>query len=516
MTLGSLVSGRRRPVGRRLLVVALIVLSASSSACSTAISVDGPAGLDGATVVGAPDATPDQTLPFDVPAERDSPKKVFAHYFPPYPISLDNVDPAEDYYATHYLDPAGEDGKYADVGGFLRDRPLPRAPRPEADWVNQDLQDEVRQAVSAGIDGFSVDVLAPMETGSFSVASRPAALLAAANAVDPAFSIMLMPDMSGVLADLSPVELADEMAALALYPSAFRVDGSIVISPFRAEAKSPQWWEDFGAAMATRHGQKVALVPVFVDSSTDLAAYSSVSYGLSSWGARNPAFNPSDDAGPQSPLGQAAEAHRLGKLWMAPVSVQDVRPSQSIFDEASNTENLRATWQNAMAGDAEWVQLVTWNDYSEGTSFAPSVRHGWSFLDISEYWLWWFKSGDPPAIVRDTVYLTHRTQLVGAPTRSAEAAPMVLRSGGTPASDEVEALVFATSEASVTIRTSAGETTCTVPAGVGVCTAALAPGVVSVIVDRDGNDVARVDSPFVVESSPDVQSLDYVAVSSRR
>jgi hypothetical protein len=76
--------------------------------------------------------------------------------------------------------------------------------------------------------------------------------------------------------------------------------------------------------------------------------------------------------------------------------------------------------------------------------------------------------------------------------------------------------VFATSEASVTIRTSAGETTCTVPAGVGVCTAALAPGVVSVIVDRDGNDVARVDSPFVVESSPDVQSLDYVAVSSRR
>lgn len=502
------------------MVVLVCLMVAFVASCSSESTVNGPAGLDGANVVGEPDTTTEAALPFDVPAPVQTgttPKKVFAHYFPPYPVSLDNEDPSVDYYATHYLDPAGENGQYSDVGGFLRDRPLPRSPRPESDWVARDLQDEVRQAISAGIDGFSVDVLAPMETGNFSVASRPAALLTAASEVDPTFSIMLMPDMSGTLASLSPEQLADEMAALALYPSAFRLDdGRIVVSPFRGEVKTPEWWSQFTDAMKTRHGQTVALVPVFVDSTTDLEPYAPVSYGMSSWGARNPAFNPTTDTGPESAVGQAAEAHRLGKIWMAPVSVQDVRPSQSIYDESSNTENLRLTWQNAMGSDSEWVQLVTWNDYSEGTSFAPSVRHGWSFLDISEYWLWWFKNDAPPAIVRDTVYLTHRTQSVTATTQIAEASPMTLRPGSTPASDNVEALVFSTSAATATIRTSAGETECMVPAGVGVCTAPLAPGAVSVDVARDGNAVARVDSPFLVDTSPVVQSLDYVAVSSRR
>ncbi|MGB6180061.1 MAG: glycoside hydrolase family 71 protein [Rhodococcus sp. (in: high G+C Gram-positive bacteria)] len=474
--------------------------------------------MDGATVVGQPDPTSDSDLPFDIPADTgEPPKKVFAHYFPPYPISLDNVDPAVDYYATHYLDPDGEGGQYRQFGGFLRDRPIPRDPRPENDWVSADLRDEVRQAKSAGIDGFSVDVLAPMQMGDFSVASRPAALLSAAQDVDPSFSIMLMPDMSGMLASLSPEELAEQMAALAVYPSAFRLDdGAIVISPFRAETKTPDWWQQFSDAMLTLHGQKVALVPVFVDSSTDLTAYAAASYGMSSWGARNPAFNEDSDPGPQTTLGQAKKARALGKLWMAPVSVQDARPSQSIFDEAANTENLRQTWQNARASDSEWVQLVTWNDYSEGTAFAPSVLHGWAFLDMSSYWLWWFKNGSPPPVVRDTVYLTHRTQLTTATTQIAEQSPMVLRPGSTPAIDRVEALVFSTSPGTAKIRTSAGETECAVPAGVGICTAPLAPGPVSAELARDSKTVVSVDSKYIVESSPVVQTLDYVAVSSRR
>lgn len=84
------------------------------------------AGL--APPVFAADAPP---FPFDPPplaVLRRSPRKVFAHYFTQFPISLDNADPARDYYATQYLRPEGEGGAHRGNGGFLRACPLPRPP----------------------------------------------------------------------------------------------------------------------------------------------------------------------------------------------------------------------------------------------------------------------------------------------------------------------------------------------------------------------------------------------------
>src|SRR5438128_1389414 len=93
--------------------------------------------------------------PASIPAKQDD-KLVFAHYFPPYPISIDNRPTDQDYYATKYLDPAGAGGADVAFGGTLRDRPLPRDPRPESDWRLRDLEDEVRQATSVGIDEFTL------------------------------------------------------------------------------------------------------------------------------------------------------------------------------------------------------------------------------------------------------------------------------------------------------------------------------------------------------------------------
>ena len=41
----------------------------------------------------------------------------FAHYFTPYPVSLDTKDPANDYYTRAYLNPTGESGIHAAYGG---------------------------------------------------------------------------------------------------------------------------------------------------------------------------------------------------------------------------------------------------------------------------------------------------------------------------------------------------------------------------------------------------------------
>src|SRR5580704_5180164 len=59
---------------------------------------------------------------------QQSNKKVFAHYMTQFPISLDNQDPTDDKYVRSFFDPNGEQGKHRPQGGFLRERPIPRAP----------------------------------------------------------------------------------------------------------------------------------------------------------------------------------------------------------------------------------------------------------------------------------------------------------------------------------------------------------------------------------------------------
>ena len=114
------------------------------------------------------------------------PRLVFAHYFPPYPISIDNKDSNADFYATSYLPQDGMNGAYAPFGGMLRDRPLPRTPRTEADWRRLDLAEEVRQASSVGIDGFSIDILTAHDSHEW-IAPIPTLLLQAAENGEPAF-----------------------------------------------------------------------------------------------------------------------------------------------------------------------------------------------------------------------------------------------------------------------------------------------------------------------------------------
>src|SRR5471030_190902 len=65
----------------------------------------------------------DACIPATMPSTDalfNSSKRVFAHYFHPFPVSIDNAAPANDYYNKEYLSPTGESSKFAKQGGFLR------------------------------------------------------------------------------------------------------------------------------------------------------------------------------------------------------------------------------------------------------------------------------------------------------------------------------------------------------------------------------------------------------------
>lgn len=470
----------------------------------------GGTGAPGGTPTDAGAARPAGALPFDMPqpaalrSGAAGKKLVFAHYFTPYPLSLDNASADADYYTRNYLNPDGESGKHERYGGLLRDRPLPVQPK-SGDWEYANLQQEVRTARAAGIDGFTLDMLSLSGKNW----ERSNQLMAAARSVDPAFKIMLMPDMTSLKTD-DPGVLADAIAALGAAPAAHRLpDGRLVVSPFKAEAKSAAWWTEVMGILKSKHGTRTAFVPLFLDFGAHSGDFAPISHGFSEWGSRS-------YVGQESNTRDVKRAHEMGKIWMQPVSVQDARPNQGIYDEAGNTATLRATWKHAIDDGADWVQLTTWNDYSEGSQFAPSLHNGHAYLDLTSYYLTRFKTGGWPEIVRDTLYLTARTQFAQAGPTGDQSLLMSLRKGSAAPRDTVEVLSFLAEPAVVRTAVGSAKDFHEAPAGVHSELLPLKSGASSAEVVRGGKTATGVELPYPADRTVEVQDLQYYAATSGR
>lgn len=427
---------------------------------------------------------------------------VFAHYFPPYPISLDNEDPGRDYYARHYLDPAGEDGKFAAAGGLLRDRPVGRAPLPLAcDYLLADLRTEVGQAAAAGINGFTVNVMSA-EGRNWEITEK---LMTAADESGGSFVVVPNLDANGSIADLPPSEVAARLDVLLDHPSAFRLpDGRHLLSSFRAEGRPVAWWSEVMDHLRSEHQHDVAFVAVLVDASpANFEAYAPISHALSDWGSRDPeTIKGRDDF--------ARRAHDLGVRWMSSVAFQDVRPTGYSYAESRGSETLRLSWQEAIDEGADMVQLVTWNDYSEGTSFAVSQAHGRNILDLNAWYLTRFRTGSHPVVRRDAVYLVHRIQPVDAtPSLRHRVMEPVLGNSQTPPEDGVEVITFLTEASELSITVGGTSTRVQAPAGFSHRTVALEEGQVSASASRGGSLVTSVTSPYLVSAVQDNQDLQY-------
>ena len=468
-----------------------MLVAAAVVAAGVLLGARGPAPVPG------PPATPAAPLAVDVARGGAAPasgRLAFAHYVPSLPVSIDDAPPERDYYARQYLTPDGEGGVHRAYGGFLRDRPLPRPPRGTDDWQLQDLRAEVEQAARAGLDGFTLDLLAL--GGSDGRVWRTTQLMMTAAEQSPGFRIALMPD-AVALRDAPVDELARWVAELGRSPAAFRLDdGRLVVAPFHAESHDADWWRGFVDLMRTAYGTPVALVPVFLDERPHVADFAPFSAGMSNWGVRNP-----EDQRAPAQVRRARAVRDRGLLWVQPVSVQDVRPRSGLFQEALGTDQLRASFAAAEQTGAQWVQVVTWNDYAESTQVAPSVRDGSAFLDLLAYELASWRAGHEVRPQRDVVQLAHRVQPVATLPDPPPAKPM-RPTGGTRPRDVVEALSLLTAPGQVHVRVGDRTTTCDAPAGLSTCTAPLAPGTVSATVTRGDALVTGVTSPYAVTDRP--------------
>ncbi len=397
-------------------------------------------------------------------------KKTFAHYFHPFPLSIDNRATNVDYYNTQFLTKNGEHNKWLAQGGYLRQRPLGVSQINDPNWRMLNMEREVILAMNRGITGFTFDVMsADQATDS---GSELHLMLTAAHRVNGNFKIIAMPDMSALKENSAAVVQIVE--AVASSPSAYRLaDGRLVVSPFNAGLYPASWWQSILNTLKSK-GINVAFVPTFLNWKLSASSFAPISYGFGDWGGATPAVSSYMTGDPD-----AIRTDYNGKIFMSPVNAQQFRPKNYLYWEASNSGAFRAGWEAAIEGNAEWAQLVTWNDFSESGQVSPYTDAtlnrtiGTGFYNLNGYYAQWFMSGHQPVITHDVLYFFYRREPTSAAGPAQSKTDHIYQ--GNP-ENNIELLAFLTAPGTLKITIGgktytqnaiAGETSFKVPTAAG-------------------------------------------------
>jgi hypothetical protein len=414
----------------------------TSTAASPATAAPAPAATappPTASTLVTKTNTEDACLPAAMPpAAFNSSKRVFAHYFNPYPISIDNAISADDYYNKNYLVKTGESNKWAAQGGFLRQRPAGVPVKTSTSWRQLNMEQEVSAAIARGITGFTFDSLSVTDATDSNSALH--LMLAAAQTVDSRFKIMVMPDITALGSDSNAV--VEIIAAAAASPSAYRLsDGRLVVSAFDAGLNPPSWWQSVISRLASV-GIHIAFVPTFLGWSASADAFAPFSYGFGDWGSATV-------GGSSAQQGDPEIVHKTyDKIFMMPVGPQQYRPKDSVYWEAGNSGAFRDAWNSSIQGDADWIQLVTWNDFTETSAISQTTDAtlqrtiGTGFYNLTGYYATWFLNGQQPQITHDVLYYFYRREATTAAS-PAQTDRVALVNG--VAQNNIELLAFLTS-----------------------------------------------------------------------
>jgi hypothetical protein len=452
--------------------------------------------------------SPDSVWPFERPgvaALAGSERQVFCHYFTPFPLSFDNKPLDEDYYRRQYLERAGEGGKFAHVGGYIRERPLGAGTLPGSHWQATNALIDVLRAQKIGADGFGVDL---QQLGRYW--DTATALFGAAQASDTGFRILIEPD-TDILKSVQPDALIRSLVPLARHPAAYRLpDCRLLLAPFAPEEQSVAFWKAVLDGLQ-RANIPAALLPVFNNLRAYAQAFAPICYGMSEWGNRDPESVDADNA---------ADVWRkikgTGAVWMEAIAPQDDQPKASIFWECANTGLFRRSWMKAIRENAQFAHVITWNDYSEATEIEPSSGIQFVFYDLCAYYISWFKLGHAPRILRDTIYYTHRRQIFtpGHPASPGDKPLRLLGRG--PVQNEVEMIALLTRPATLLIRQGDAVQRLDANAGLSVLQAPAHVGYPEFQIVRDGKPVIELQSRWSITGHPDAEDPLYVGGSSNR
>jgi glucan endo-1,3-alpha-glucosidase len=373
---------------------------------------------------------------------------------------------------------------------------------------------EIRQAQAIGIDGFALNVGGwRRETYYIRYSAQ---MFEAAVRLNTGFKLMFSDDMCcGNAAD----DIEDMMRRFANNPRYnrvyFRHKGKPVLTTFAGDKFGTQFWQQIRNDLAkgtnpsleevpgllpqvvaapSNRPMKIFLVPAFFwggelptsrDVQREFVKWRSTIDGAFYWGI---AGVPGSEGSLDQLISSRAYAetlHGAGRLYMAPVCLQFWGANANRYYEYSGAAGMRAMWMHAIrTTHPEWVEIITWNDFIEGTYVSPiddpNLYPGANFLDstgvplgtlgyfhshsaaaaLLPYFIEWYKTGDEPHITRDAVFYFYRTQSLA----DNPGTPQVAHQYG-PIADVIYVTANLTAAATLRITSGGHSTTISLPAG---------------------------------------------------
>ena len=316
------------------------------------------------------------------------------------------------------------------------EQPTPEPQQPRRRWVfahymvcfhsSVDFyKQEIELAQRHGIDGFALNCGQWMQkdkkTGEWKDGNYVKAaerLYEAARQLDSEFRLFFSADVNG-LRNL-PTNMGDMVARFYEHPNQFRHGEQRVVS---AWAGSPATYRE-AIDKLKAEGRKVCFVPFVYPPKYKMAwSYETVLDFFRDEPHMDGVFYFAADDSTNGILRRNAlgrrVTQRLGKIYMAGAS------------PAYNSANLRdfrgmegygAMWEGLIRDGADWVELVTWNDYQEDSNLMPFrwpngqerryFDRDESYLDATAYYSAWFKTGRQPVITQDKLYFCYRDRSV--------------------------------------------------------------------------------------------------------
>lgn len=284
----------------------------------------------------------------------------------------------------------------------------------------EDYKAEIRLAQGYHIDGFALNCGHWSEVEP-EYKQRVLRIYEAAKELGTGFKLFVSDD------GLSRQELDDVVETLSGHPNQLFFRGKFVLSTFSREGKDNRQGKDL---MAFARSKNLFFIPFFytrpivfplisdflaanlVDTFPDIDGYFYFAAGTRC------------DQVVSSNKNLAKNLHDKNKIFMAGIYpyYRGNSTNYRLFD-TRGFQGMQDQWRSAIDVGADWVELVTWNDWNESTYMAPfgspevtSLTWGTAgkllshsaYLEASRYFIYWFKSGTPPKIYNDQLYYFYR------------------------------------------------------------------------------------------------------------
>lgn len=287
-------------------------------------------------------------------------------------------------------------------------------------------QREIREAQAVGIDGFVLDCGAWQNEAHYP--RRVKLMFQAAQELGTGFKYFF--ELYGGFQNIDYI--MDAVKTFGHHPNYFTQQGRLVLStwglddvPWKEKVLDPlrqQGYDIFFVpAFYARPDGKAIEMPTYAMQKVNVANWATLVDGLFFWGASGTAEQMS-----ASNAATTRALHEAGKLSMASVSPNywgsTQNPDRRYFED-HGCEGTAMQWASIIKTQPEWVELLTWNDWMEGTYLCPVADpakyfaqledlrrypHG-GFLAFNAYYIKWYKSGKQPKITKDALYYVYRT-----------------------------------------------------------------------------------------------------------